>query len=63
MALGGGAIQVTKAAGGEADIEPPGLWTLRFLLSITLGWPVAWLEALRGLDVRGSVPCLLCFLT
>lgn len=26
-------------AGGEADIESPGLWTLRFLLSITLGWP------------------------
>lgn len=43
VALGGGATEVTETAGGEADIELPGLWTLRFLLSITLGWSLAWL--------------------
>lgn len=63
MALGGGAIEDTEPAGGEADIELPGLWT-----PLHHTWVVPGLAALLRfpegfLDVRGLISCLLCFLT
>lgn len=63
------ATEVTVPAGGEAGIELPGLWTLRFSPSLLGGpQPGCSLEVPppppQGfLDGRGLTSCLFCFLT